>query len=299
MTMTVTTLMQSEIPGLKLSARGKVRDIYDLGDRLLIVATDRLSAFDVVLPTPIPDKGRVLTQTSAFWFKKTAHLVPNHLLSADFDEIVRQLPGKPALDRAAYDGRMMLCKKAKRFDAECVVRGYLAGSGWKEYKKSQSVCGHKLPAGLDEAARLPEPIFTPSTKAEQGHDENIDLEQLAKIVGAGPAKELEKLTLELYKFGADFMRPRGLILADTKFEFGLLDGKIILIDEAMTPDSSRFWDAKLYRTGTSPESFDKQFVRDYLERIGWDKNPPGPALPSDVVEGTSRRYREALERLAK
>ena len=297
--MPVTTLMQSDVPGLKLAARGKVRDLYDLGDRLLLVAPDRLSAFDVVLPTPIPDKGRVLTQTSAFWFKKTAHLVPNHIISADFDEIVAQLPGKPSLDRDAYDGRMMLCKKAKRFDAECVVRGYLAGSGWKEYKKSQSVCGHRLPGGLEEAGRLPQPIFTPSTKAEEGHDENIDREQFAKIVGEKYAAELERTALELYQFGADFMRPRGLILADTKFEFGLLDGKIILIDEAMTPDSSRFWDAKLYKTGSSPESFDKQFVRDYLERIGWDKNPPGPALPSDVVEGTSRRYREALERLAK
>ena len=299
MTKTVTTLMQSEIPGLKLSARGKVRDIYDLGDRLLIVATDRLSAFDVVLPTPIPDKGRVLTQTSAFWFKKTAQLVPNHLLSADFDEIVSQLPGKPALDRDAYDGRMMLCRKAKRFDAECVVRGYLAGSGWKEYKKTRSVCGRSLPSGLEEAGRLPNPIFTPSTKAEEGHDENIDFERFKTIVGADKAVELEQTALELYRFGADFMRGRGLILADTKFEFGLLDGKIILIDEAMTPDSSRFWDVKLYKTGSSPESFDKQFVRDYLERIGWDKNPPGPVLPADVVEGTSRRYREALERLAK
>ncbi|MCX5787300.1 MAG: phosphoribosylaminoimidazolesuccinocarboxamide synthase [Elusimicrobia bacterium] len=293
------TVMETLVPGLKLAARGKVRDLYDLNDRLLIVATDRLSAFDVVLPTPIPGKGRVLTQLSAFWFKKTGHIVANHLLSADFDEIVRQLPEPLPLGREAFDGRLMLVKKAKRLDAECVVRGYLAGSGWKEYKRTGSVCGHRLPPGLREASKLPEPIFTPSTKAEHGHDQNIDRAAFAKLVGKDAARQLERLSLELYRFGAEYMKPRGLLLADTKFEFGLLDGKIILIDEAMTPDSSRFWEAALYKVGTSPESFDKQFVRDHLEKSGWDKNPPGPALPPGVVEGTARRYLEALERLTK
>ena len=293
------TVTETLVPGLKLAARGKVRDLYDLNDRLLIVATDRLSAFDVVLPTPIPGKGRVLTQLSAFWFKKTEHIVANHLLSADFDEIVRQLPEPLPLGREAFDGRLMLVKKAKRLDAECVVRGYLAGSGWKEYKRTGAVCGHRLPPGLREASKLPEPIFTPSTKAEHGHDQNIDRAALAKLVGKDAARQLERLSLELYRFGAETMKPRGLLLADTKFEFGLLDGKIILIDEAMTPDSSRFWEAALYKAGTSPESFDKQFVRDHLEKSGWDKNPPGPTLPSSVVEGTARRYLEALERLTK
>jgi len=296
MTRTTETLIKAELPGLKLMSRGKVRDIYDLGSSLLIVTTDRLSAFDVVLPTPIPEKGRVLTQMSAFWFKRLRHVVPNHMLSTDLKEIVREmLPGK-SLD-PVYDGRTMLVKKAKRFDAECVVRGYLIGSGWKDYKKTGAVCGHRLPAGLQEAQKLPQPIFTPSTKADKGHDENITIEQMGKIVGEGNAKELERLTLALYKEAAAYMEKCGLILADTKFEFGLLDDKIILIDEAITPDSSRFWDIKTYRTGTSPESFDKQYVRDYLERIGWNKTPPGPSLPPDVVEGTSKRYLEALRRL--
>ena len=291
------SVMQSDIQGLRLAGRGKVRDIYDLGSRLLIVATDRLSAFDVVLPTPIPDKGRVLTQMSAFWFRRTAEIVPNHLISADFKEIVSELPRTVKLDPALYDGRMMLVKKAKRFDAECVVRGYLAGSGWKEYQKTSAVCGHSLPKGLREAQKLPKAIFTPSTKAAVGHDQNITREELANIIDKKAAKELERLSLAIYSAAASYMEKCGLILADTKFEFGSLDGKIILIDEAITPDSSRFWDAKLYHPGSSPESFDKQFVRDYLERIGWNKTPPGPALPPEVVQGTSDRYREALRRL--
>jgi len=291
------SVIQSDIKGLKLLARGKVRDVYDLGNNLLIVATDRLSAFDVILPTPIPDKGRVLTQMSAFWFRRTAEIVPNHLVSAEFQEIVSKLPGNVKLDPALFDVRMMLAKKAKRFDAECVVRGYLAGSGWKEYQKTGAVCGHKLPKGLLEAQKLPKPIFTPSTKAAVGHDQNITRQELAGIIGDEAAKELERLSLAIYEAAASYMEKCGLILADTKFEFGSLAGKIILIDEAVTPDSSRFWDSKLYRPGSSPESFDKQFVRDYLERIGWNKTPPGPVLPPEVVEGTSQRYREALRRL--
>ena len=299
----IATVTETLIPGLHLAARGKVREIYDLGERLLIATSDRISAFDVVLPTPIPDKGRVLTQLSAFWFRKTAGIVANHFLSADFEEIAGQLPGTgrtaSVLDRDAFAGRLMLVKKAKRLDAECVVRGTLAGSGWKEYRKTGTVCGHKLPAGLREAERLPEPIFTPSTKAAVGHDENIDRAAFARIVGEERAGEIERLSLELFRFGEAHLRARGLILADTKFEFGLLDGKIILIDEMLTPDSSRFWDAARYKPGASPESFDKQFVRDYLETCGWDKTPPGPRLPPAVVEGTARRYREALERLTR
>lgn len=291
------TVVKTDIKGLKLLARGKVRDIYDLGDKLLIIATDRLSAFDVVLPTPIPDKGRVLTQMSAFWFQRTSGLVPNHLISAEFKEIVRALPRDVKLDPTLFDGRMMLVKKAKRLDAECVVRGYLAGSGWKEYQKTGAVCGHQLPKGLREAEKLPEPIFTPSTKAEKGHDQNITRDELATIVGREPGKELERLSLALYQAAGAYMEKCGLILADTKFEFGTFDGKIILIDEAVTPDSSRFWDVQHYRPGSSPESFDKQFVRDYLERVGWNKTPPGPVLPEPVVQGTSQRYREAFRRL--
>ncbi|MBI4385958.1 MAG: phosphoribosylaminoimidazolesuccinocarboxamide synthase [Elusimicrobia bacterium] len=291
------TLVSSEVSGLKLLARGKVRDIYDLGDRLLLVATDRLSAFDHVLPTPVPDKGCILTQMSAFWFKRTAHLCPNHLVSADFKDVLAALPSNVSLDPATMEGRVMLVRKAERFDIECVVRGYLAGSGWREYQEAGRVCGHALPPGLKEAAKLPQPIFTPSTKAEKGHDENIPLEEAARLVGSEAAREIERLSLALYRFATAAMEPRGLILADTKFEFGLLDGKIIAIDEMVTPDSSRFWDAQAYRPGRSPENFDKQFVRDYLNRAGWDKNSPPPPLPPEVVEGTARRYREAFRRI--
>ncbi|HVE12479.1 MAG TPA: phosphoribosylaminoimidazolesuccinocarboxamide synthase [Elusimicrobiota bacterium] len=289
------TIQSSDI-GLPLKARGKVRDIYELGDKLLLVATDRLSAFDHILPTPIPEKGKLLTQVSAFWFKKTAELVPNHLISADLAEIRRLVP-QAKLPDELYDGRVMLCKKAKRVDAECVARGYLVGSGWKDYQKTGAVCGHALPKGLQLASRLPQPIFTPATKADTGHDENISREQLAKMVGADVAAELERLTLKIYAEAAAHMEARGIILADTKFEFGFIDGKLCIIDEMLTPDSSRFWDKAAYKVGVSPESFDKQFVRDYLEKIGWDKNPPVPPLPDDVARGTTERYREAFRRI--
>lgn len=288
------TLVASDIPGLKLAARGKVRDLYDLGDALLIVATDRLSAFDFILPTPIPGKGETLTQMSAFWFRRTASVCPNHFLSADLAEIRRKLPRSARLDPAAFGGRTMLVKKAKRLNVECVARGFLAGSGWKDYLKTGAVCGHRLPPGLSEARKLPKPIFTPATKAATGHDRNISREELVRSVGAETARELERLSLALYGAAASYLETRGLLLADTKFEFGLLDDRLIVIDEMVTPDSSRIWEASQYRPGSSPPSFDKQFVRDWLERSGWNKQPPAPALPSDVVEGTTRRYREAL-----
>jgi phosphoribosylaminoimidazole-succinocarboxamide synthase len=279
--------------GLPLLRRGKVRDVYDLGERLLIVATDRISAFDHILPTPVPGKGRVLTEVSAFWFQKTTGIVPNHLVSTSLSDIRRGLPAGVALGEE-LSGRATLAHKARRVDAECVVRGYLAGSGWKEYQKTGAVCGRDLPAGLREADRLPEPIFTPSTKAEQGHDENISREQLADLVGADTARRLEAASLALYSFGADFLARRGVILADTKFEFGFLGDALIAIDEMLTPDSSRLWPANSYRPGASPESFDKQFVRDHLERVRWDKTSPPPALPPEVVSGTARRYEEFL-----
>jgi len=287
----------AEVPGLKTAARGKVRDLYDLGDRLLIVATDRLSAFDYVLPDPIPGKGEVLTRMSAFWFKRTACIVANHFLSTNLREIAAHLPPGVALDPESFAGRSMLVRKARRLDIECVVRGYLAGSGWKDYQKTGAVCGHALPPGLKEAQRLPEPIFTPATKAASGHDENIPREEMARRIGGRLASELERLGIALYRHAADFLEARGLLLADTKFEFGLLGGDPLLIDEMVTPDSSRIWEASRYRPGSSPASFDKQFVRDYLERVGWDKKPPVPALPPEVVEGTARRYHEALRRL--
>lgn len=293
------TLERSDDLGLKILRRGKVRDVFDLGEWLLIVATDRISAFDLVLSPPIPDKGRILTQLSTFWFRRTEPIVPNHLISAELKEILPRLHQTRRLDPKRYDGRVAFVKKAQRVDAECVVRGYLAGSGWKEYQKTGAVCGHKLPKGLRQAERLPEPIFTPSTKADTGHDENISRETLADEVGEDLAKNLEDLSLRLYTAAAEHAEKAGLILADTKFEFGFIDGRLSLIDEALTPDSSRFWDAKAYRPGSSPESFDKQFVRDYLERIGWDKQPPAPTLPPEVVDGTAARYREAFERLAK
>ncbi|MBI4376836.1 MAG: phosphoribosylaminoimidazolesuccinocarboxamide synthase [Elusimicrobia bacterium] len=286
-------LTESSIPGLKLWRRGKVRDVYELGERLLVVSTDRLSAFDHILPSPIPDKGKILTQVSAWWFAKTASLTPNHMISADLSEIKRLEPKLAGLG-PDYEGRAMLVKKARRIDAECVVRGYLAGSGWKEYRRTGSVCGHALPQGLVEASRLPRPIFTPATKSDSGHDENISREQLAAAVGPAQAKELERLSLALYGFASDFLKERGIILADTKFEFGLLDGRLIVIDEMLTPDSSRLWPLAAYKPGSSPPSFDKQYVRDHLEKIGWDKNPPAPALPQDVIQGTAKRYEEFL-----
>jgi phosphoribosylaminoimidazole-succinocarboxamide synthase len=275
---------------VKLHARGKVRDIYDLGEHYLIVATDRLSAFDVVLPTPIPDKGKVLTQMSAFWFRHFQNDVPNHVVSTK----VEDFPTPMHLYRDQLEGRSMLVKKAKVFPVECVARGYLTGSGLKDYNKTGKVCGIALPAGLRDSDRLPEPLFTPSTKAETGHDENISEEQAAAIIGADNIRELKRLTLMLYSRGVEYALQRGIIICDTKFEFGVIDGKISIVDEMLTPDSSRFWPADQYVPGKPQPSFDKQFVRDYLERIGWNKQPPGPELPKDIVEATSAKYRDAL-----
>ena len=283
-------IQQTNLPGLKLHARGKVRDIYDLGEHFLIVATDRLSAFDVVLPTPIPDKGKVLTQMSAFWFRHFKNDVPNHVVSTR----VEDFPTPCHLYRAQLLGRSMLVKKAKVFPVECVARGYLTGSGLKDYNKTGKICGIGLPAGLRDSDRLPEPLFTPSTKAETGHDENISEEQAAHIIGADNVRELKRLTLLLYSRGVEYALQRGIIICDTKFEFGVIDGKISIVDEMLTPDSSRFWSANQYAPGKPQPSFDKQFVRDYLERIGWNKQPPGPELPPDIVEATRAKYREAL-----
>ena len=290
------TLEKTNLSGLTLLRRGKVRDVYDLGEKLLIISTDRLSAFDHILPTPIPGKGQILTEISAYWFNATSPLVANHLISTDLKEIVKVLPAGTRLG-PEFSGRTMLAHKARRVDAECVVRGYLAGSGFKEYQKTGAVGGRKLPAGLLEATRLPEPIFTPSTKADEGHDENISRERLADIVGRETAGELERLSLLLYTAAANRLAIHGLILADTKFEFGFLGEKLIVIDEMLTPDSSRLWDTAAYKPGQTPESFDKQYVRDYLEKIAWDKNAPAPALPAEVVEGTVLRYREALRKI--
>jgi phosphoribosylaminoimidazole-succinocarboxamide synthase len=284
-------ISQTDFPGLTLRGRGKVRDIYELGDRLLIVATDRLSAFDVVLPTPIPDKGRVLTQLSLFWFDKLAGVVPNHVISAtDFS-------GELAPHAAALEGRAMLVRKTDPVPIECVVRGYISGSGWKDYQKTGAICGIPLPAGLHESDRLPEPIFTPSTKATTGHDENISFEETALRIGRPLAERLREVSLTIYKRAAEHASARGIIIADTKFEFGLLGDELIWIDEALTPDSSRFWPADQYSPGKAQPSFDKQYVRDYLERIGWNKQPPAPALPPDVVAGTREKYREAYQRI--
>ncbi|HUG05607.1 MAG TPA: phosphoribosylaminoimidazolesuccinocarboxamide synthase [Candidatus Limnocylindria bacterium] len=285
--------MQTEVPGATLFRRGKVRDVYEAGgDRLVIVASDRLSAFDVVLPTPIPDKGRVLTELSTFWFDRTERVVPNHLVSTNIDDF-------PAVFREApeLDGRAALVKRCERIDVECVARGYIAGSAWTEYKALGTVASEALPKNLEESQRLDEPIFTPATKAVTGHDVNISRAQLSSLVGSELAKQLEQTTLELYRKAHAYALGRGLILADTKFEFGFYDGKLTLIDEALTPDSSRYWDAATYRPGGSPPSYDKQYVRDFLVSTGWNKEPPAPALPPDVVEGTSQRYRECYAKL--
>jgi phosphoribosylaminoimidazole-succinocarboxamide synthase len=285
-------LRETQFAGLVPSARGKVRDIYDLGDRLLIVATDRLSAFDVILPTPIPDKGRVLTQLSLFWFKLLKDVIPNHVLSstdfpAPFDKFKDELAG-----------RSMIVRKTQPLTIECVVRGYVSGSAWKDYRASGTICGIALPAGLRESDRLPEPIFTPATKAATGHDENIPFEQAAALIGKELAEKVRAVSLEIYRRAAAYAEPRGVILADTKFEFGLLNNSLIWIDEALTPDSSRFWPAAQYNPGGPQPSFDKQFVRDYLERIRWPKTPPGPELPAEVVAATRAKYREAFHVLA-
>jgi phosphoribosylaminoimidazole-succinocarboxamide synthase len=285
-------LYESKIDELRLAFRGKVRDVYDLGDALLIVTSDRLSAFDVVLPTPIPEKGRVLSLLSRFWFERTRHLIDNHLLDRRLEDVV------PAAWVERLRGRTQIVRKAKPLPVEAVVRGYLVGSGWEEYKRSGSVCGQPLPAGLRQADRLPEVIFTPSTKAPQGeHDQNISFAQAETLLGADAAARVRDLSLAIYRYGAAWAEQRGIIIADTKFEFGLFDGKIILIDEVMTPDSSRFWPQSEHRPGTSPPSFDKQYVRDYLTEIGWNKEPPAPALPPEVVRKTSEKYLEALRRL--
>ena len=292
------TLLNLELPGIKKLKSGKVREIFDLGDAFLFVASDRISAFDCVMPNGIPRKGEVLTQISHFWFDQTEKLVPNHrLVKAGESFNVPSLAGIPADLKASLAKRAMIVKKAKPLAVECIVRGYLAGSGWKEYKKSQTVCGIPLPAGLQESSELPEPIFTPSTKAETGHDENISFDEAKKILGDEIANQASDLSLKIYKFARDYARQRGIIIADTKFEFGLFEGKLILIDEVLTPDSSRFWPANEYAPGKGQPSFDKQFVRDYLETLTWDKNPPAPALPAEVVAKTQAKYLEAYEKL--
>jgi phosphoribosylaminoimidazole-succinocarboxamide synthase len=289
----VATLIESEL-NLPLLARGKVRDIYDLGDRLLIVATDRISAFDVVLPTGIPDKGAVLTQLSAFWFELTGDIVPNH-----FVQVVdsTRVPGVDADLPREMIGRAMVVRKAERIDVECVVRGYITGSGWKDYQRSGEVSGIALPPNLKESQELFEPIFTPTTKADEGHDLPITCEQVAELAGDRAANAVRLRSLALYHYGRDYARERGIIIADTKFEFGWLDDEVILIDECLTPDSSRFWPADQYKSGGPQPSFDKQYVRDFLEDIAWNKAPPAPELPPEVVERTAEKYREAFERL--
>ena len=278
---------------------GKVRDLYAVGeDRLLLVASDRLSAFDVVLPTEIPDKGRVLTGLSRFWFAETAAIVPNHLIATSPDALPRELVADPSA-AGALRGRMMLCRRVDVLPIEVIVRGYLAGSGWKDYQRTGAVCGIPLPAGLRESERLPGPLFTPSTKAEEGHDENISLDQAAALIGDDLAARVRDIAITLYRHGSAVAEPAGIILADTKFEFGVdrASGELLLIDEVLTPDSSRFWDAADYEPGRAQASYDKQFVRDWLETQPWDKTPPGPALPDDIVAGTRARYVEAFERI--
>lgn len=292
--MNAAALLQTSLPGLKLVKRGKVRDVYAIdGERLLIVATDRISAFDCVLPTAIARKGEVLTSLSKFWFEKLVHIVPNHLVTIDparMPESVQQTEN--------LKGRSMLVRSTDVFPVECVVRGYLVGSGWKDYLRTGEVCGHKLPQDLVESAELSEPIFTPSTKAEEGHDENITHEQVRKMLGEDTAEYLRQTSLRLYNEARSYARSRGIIIADTKFEFGRdRNGEIILIDEALTPDSSRFWPAQSYSPGTSQPSFDKQFVRDYLETLSWDKQPPAPPLPFEVASATTNRYLEAYRLL--
>ena len=288
------SLFKTDFPGLNLLHRGKVRDIYKVGRHLLIVATDRLSAFDVVLPTPIPGKGRILTQMSLFWFEKLKDLMPNHLVQAD----VTQFPEELKPFSKFLEGRSMLVKEAKPLPVECIVRGYITGSGWKDYLRTGSVCDIKLPEGMLESQQLPDAMFTPSTKADVGsHDENISFEQVRKLLGKDVAEKARDISIRLYKTAADYARERGMIIADTKFELGISGGELILIDEVLTPDSSRFWPAEDYSPGKSQPSFDKQFVRDYLESISWNKKSPGPDLPADIAGKTRQRYLEALRRL--
>lgn len=286
-------LLHLELPGINKLKSGKVREIFDLGDAFLLVATDRISAFDCIMPNGIPRKGEVLTQLSHFWFENFSSLIPNHLLAKANDPLPANL--QPFAAQVAR--RSMIVKKAKPLAIECVVRGYLAGSGWKEYRQSQTVCGIQLPAGLRESSELPEPIFTPATKAESGHDENISFAEAAKLVGADIAEQARAASLKIYSEARACARQRGIIIADTKFEFGMFEGKLILIDEVLTPDSSRFWPADQYQPGRGQPSYDKQFVRDYLETLDWDKTPPAPALPAEVVAKTQAKYFEAFEKL--
>ena len=287
-------LFDSNIKSLARIGRGKVRDIYAVdGDKMMVVVSDRLSAFDVVLPDPIPDKGRVLTQLANFWFAKLAHVVPNHLTGIDPESVV-----KGEEEKAQVRGRAIVVKKLKPLPVEAVVRGYLIGSGWKDYQQTGAVCGIQLPKGLKQAQKLPEPIFTPATKAESGHDENISFERMCEIVGQDVGAKVKEISIRLYKEASEFAATKGIIIADTKFEFGLDDrNNVVLIDEILTADSSRFWPADQYQVGMSPPSYDKQFVRDYLETLDWDKTPPAPRLPPDVIARTSAKYREALEKL--
>jgi phosphoribosylaminoimidazole-succinocarboxamide synthase len=315
--MQVPTQSSINLPGIKKLRSGKVREVFDLGETLLFVATDRLSAFDVILPDPIPHKGAVLNQLSAFWFNRFDKIdigaggsratktgkpervnepggeLINHFVTANFEEFPKNLQSF----RAQLAGRSMIVRKAEPLPVECVVRGYLAGSGWKEYRESQSVCGEKLPAGLKLASPLPEPIFTPATKSDTGHDLNIDWNECRRILGDEIAERARDLSLQIYSAGSDYAAQRGIIVADTKFEFGTVDGKLLLIDECLTPDSSRFWPKDQYVVGQSPPSFDKQFVRDYLETLDWNKTPPAPKLPREVIEKTSAKYLEAFEQL--
>jgi phosphoribosylaminoimidazole-succinocarboxamide synthase len=288
-----TPVTQLDLGGLTPRYRGKVREMFDLGDRFLMVATDRISAFDVVLPSGIPGKGKVLTALSVAWFEALDGVVKHHMISKDFN----RFPSEFQPFREVLEGRSLLVHKAQRFDVECVVRGYLAGSGWKEYQETGRVCGIALPAGLRNSEKLPEPIFTPATKADEGHDENISFERMEQIVGSRWASPLRELSLAVYRNVAAYCATRGILVADTKFEFGLLGDDLILIDEVLTPDSSRFWPADRYQAGKSQESFDKQYLRDYLDRLDWDKTPPGPTLPPEVVEASAQRYVEAYERL--
>lgn len=288
-----TPLREIDIPSLRRFRKGKVRDTWDLGDRLLMVASDRVSAFDVILPDAIPDKGRVLTLLSAWWFRQTDAIVPNHLLSTSVDD----LPESVQPNREVLRDRFMIVRKAERIDIECVVRGYLAGSGWAEYQRSGTVCGERLPAGLRESDKLPAPIFTPAAKIDDGHDENITYAEVERRVGGDVARRLREASMALYAFAERKARDRGILIADTKFEFGLVDRQLIVIDEMLTPDSSRFWDAEAYEPGRSQESYDKQPIRDWLEKSGWKKSPPAPPLPADVIAATTRRYRTAFERL--
>ncbi len=293
MSKTLNVILDTNLPGLELYAKGKVRDVYRIGGELLIVATDRISAFDYILPTGIPDKGKVLTQLSVFWFEFLRGIVPTHFLTAQVDEY----PAAARAFRDQLEGRSMLVKRANMVEIECVARGYLAGSGWKDYRRSGSVCGVPLPAGLEESSQLPEPIFTPATKAQSGHDENISFETMAAVTGTELATRLHDLTLKIYTRAAEYARTKGILIADTKFEFGTVDGELVLGDEVLTPDSSRFWPLESYQPGRAQNSYDKQFVRDYLERIRWQKTPPAPPLPDDIASKTSEKYSDAYRAL--